>query len=147
MRLYRLGLLLFCSIGVLLCLSGAPSPGYKLVPDWPAPPRSAAGTPSAWNLIQVPGVDRDADLETLCDVAIRYLGHLEEMFPVPLHALIKGGDDDDDGVAAHFRDRDERPPRVATSWCSIAARTPSSNSIAPGSSCAPGETGCSARER
>src|SRR5438445_13651166 len=55
MRLYHLGLLLFCPIGVLLCQSGAPSPGYKLVPDWPAPPRSAPGTPSAWNLSQGPG--------------------------------------------------------------------------------------------
>ncbi len=33
---------------------------YKLAPDWPAPPRTAAGTPSAWNLIQVPGVAVDA---------------------------------------------------------------------------------------
>ncbi len=29
---------------------------YQRVADWPAPPRTAAGTPSAWNLIQVPGV-------------------------------------------------------------------------------------------
>lgn len=33
---------------------------YRLAADWPAPPRTAAGTPSAWNLIQVPGVAIDS---------------------------------------------------------------------------------------
>lgn len=33
---------------------------YQVVPDWPNAPRTAAGTPSAWNFIQVPGVAVDA---------------------------------------------------------------------------------------
>jgi sugar lactone lactonase YvrE len=33
---------------------------YTLAPEWPAPPRTAAGTASAWNLIQVPGVAVDS---------------------------------------------------------------------------------------
>lgn len=41
---------------LLLCAQG----NYKLVPDWPVPARTAAGTPTAWNLIQVPGVAVDA---------------------------------------------------------------------------------------
>ena len=59
-RLHRLGLLLLGSLSVLLCQTAAPSSGYKLVPDWPAPARTAAGTPSAWNLIQAPGVAVDS---------------------------------------------------------------------------------------
>ena len=29
---------------------------FILVPDWPLPVHTAAGTPTGWNLIQVPGV-------------------------------------------------------------------------------------------
>ncbi|MEO8127695.1 MAG: peptidyl-alpha-hydroxyglycine alpha-amidating lyase family protein [Bryobacteraceae bacterium] len=54
-----LRLLLSCLPGVLLCQPG--DLGYRLVPDWPTPARSAAGTPAGlWNLIQVPGVAVDA---------------------------------------------------------------------------------------
>src|SRR5579872_7037219 len=52
----RLSLLVICFSGSLLCQSG-----YRLVPDWPTPPRSAAGAPGAWNLIQVPGVAVEAN--------------------------------------------------------------------------------------
>jgi streptogramin lyase len=37
-----------------------PDSGYKLAPDWPNPPRNAAGSPGIWNLIQVPAVAVDA---------------------------------------------------------------------------------------
>lgn len=33
---------------------------YSLVKDWPLPARTAAGTPTTWNLIQVPGVAVDS---------------------------------------------------------------------------------------
>jgi len=33
---------------------------FSLVPDWPVPARTAAGTSTAWNLIQVPGVAVDS---------------------------------------------------------------------------------------
>lgn len=57
MQLYQLGLLLALAGPAVDSLFGQ---SYKLVPDWPAPPRTAAGTPSAWNLIQVPGVAVDS---------------------------------------------------------------------------------------
>jgi peptidylamidoglycolate lyase len=56
MRPYRVSLLAFCFLGILLCQDL----GYRLVPDWPTPPRTAAGTPTAWNLIQAPGVAIDS---------------------------------------------------------------------------------------
>ena len=57
MHLYRLSLLVICFLGVLLCQDL----GYKLVPDWPTPARTAAGTPAGpWNLIQAPSVAIDA---------------------------------------------------------------------------------------
>jgi NHL repeat len=57
MRIYRLSLLVSCFLGVLPCQDL----GYKLVPDWPTPARTAAGTPAGpWNLIQAPGVAIDA---------------------------------------------------------------------------------------
>ena len=53
MQLHRLSLLALGPVGALLGQ-------YRLVENWPAPPRTAAGTPSAWNLIQVPGVAVDS---------------------------------------------------------------------------------------
>jgi DNA-binding beta-propeller fold protein YncE len=50
----RLGLLVVCLSVSLL------GQEYRLVPDWPTPARSAAGTPAVWNLIQAPGVAVDA---------------------------------------------------------------------------------------
>lgn len=43
-------------VAAALCLTISAWAQYQLVPDWPNAPRSAAGTPSAWNFIQVPGV-------------------------------------------------------------------------------------------
>src|SRR5947209_11405887 len=61
MRLYRLSSLIFGLLGVALCQRpDATSVAYKLVPDWPADARTAAGTPGPWNLIQAPGVAVDA---------------------------------------------------------------------------------------
>jgi DNA-binding beta-propeller fold protein YncE len=56
--MHRLSLLAFCYLGVGLC---QPDLGYKLVPDWPTPARTAAGTPTVWNLIQAPGVAVEAN--------------------------------------------------------------------------------------
>ncbi len=44
---------------IALLLSSSAWAQYRLVPDWPNAPRSAAGTPSAWNFIQVPGIAVD----------------------------------------------------------------------------------------
>ena len=53
MRVCRLSLVVFYSLGVLPCQDL----GYKLVPDWPTQAQTAAGTPAGpWNLIQAPGV-------------------------------------------------------------------------------------------
>src|SRR3954454_1564349 len=52
--------ILFSFLTAALCQDGR-NPGYKLVPDWPAQARSAAGTPAGpWNLIQAPGVAVDS---------------------------------------------------------------------------------------
>lgn len=47
---------------VLLLLLSLPlfAEGYTLAPGWPLPARTAAGTPTPWNLIQTPGVAVDA---------------------------------------------------------------------------------------
>ena len=62
MRLFRLSVLVTGLLGVALCQpSNGPGFRYKLVPDWPAEARSAAGAPAGpWNLIQAPGVAVDA---------------------------------------------------------------------------------------
>src|SRR5689334_2642603 len=63
MRLHRLSLYVLCFSAVLVGQqkgSSARDPGYALVPDWPAAPLTAAGTPGPWNLIQVPGVAIDS---------------------------------------------------------------------------------------
>jgi len=68
MRLNHVGLLALSCFGVLLGQSGnaprlgdhAPTLGYKEVPDWPTLLTNAAGTPAAWNFIQVSGVAIDA---------------------------------------------------------------------------------------
>jgi DNA-binding beta-propeller fold protein YncE len=54
--MFALGIpsLLACQIGA------AEDLGYKLAPDWPTPARTTAGTPCAWNLIQVPGIAVDS---------------------------------------------------------------------------------------
>jgi DNA-binding beta-propeller fold protein YncE len=62
MRPYRLALLLMCYPGVVC---SQPAGNYRLVEDWPAPARTAAGTPSAWNLIQAPGVAVDSRAHVL----------------------------------------------------------------------------------
>jgi DNA-binding beta-propeller fold protein YncE len=56
--MHRLSLLAFCCLGVAFC---QPDLSYKLAPDWPTPARTAAGTPTAWNLIQAPGVAVEAN--------------------------------------------------------------------------------------
>jgi len=53
------------SIGASVLLLLLPLPlfaqgNYSLVPDWPLPARTAAGTSTPWNLIQVPGVAVDS---------------------------------------------------------------------------------------
>jgi sugar lactone lactonase YvrE len=53
------------SIGASVLLLLLPLPlfaqgDYSLVPDWPLPARTAAGTSTPWNLIQVPGVAVDS---------------------------------------------------------------------------------------
>ena len=58
-------LLRICCGAALLCMpefcqSDPPSLGYRFAPDWPTPALTAAGTPTAWNLIQVSGVAVDA---------------------------------------------------------------------------------------
>jgi DNA-binding beta-propeller fold protein YncE len=67
MRFNRVSLLAFCCFGVLLGQAGnaprlgdhAPILGYKEAPDWPTLLMNAAGTPAAWNFIQVSGVAID----------------------------------------------------------------------------------------
>lgn len=59
-RIDRLGLLLLALVGGLVRESAAQGTGYKLVQEWPSPARTAAGSPSAWNLIQAPGVAIDS---------------------------------------------------------------------------------------
>jgi hypothetical protein len=69
MHIDRLALLVFFGCGLLFSQQkGAPSPGsdapdlgYKLAPDWPNPPRNAAGSAGVWNLIQVSSVAVDAN--------------------------------------------------------------------------------------
>src|SRR5262245_55397826 len=41
-------------------LPAAAQSNYSLMPDWPLAARTAAGTPTPWNLIQVPGVAIDS---------------------------------------------------------------------------------------
>ena len=48
------------SILLLLPLPLFAQGNYSLVPDWPLPARTAAGTTTPWNLIQVPGVAVDS---------------------------------------------------------------------------------------
>src|SRR5213593_1720304 len=45
--------------------SDAPDPGYKLAAEWPSPPRNAAGSAGAWNLIQVSSVAIDSRAHVL----------------------------------------------------------------------------------
>src|SRR5205807_7351465 len=67
MRVCRISMLAFCSCGLAVGQPGnahklgvnAPALGYKEAPDWPAPATNAAGTPAAWNFIQVSGVAID----------------------------------------------------------------------------------------
>jgi len=69
MRIHYLALLAFGACGFLFSQPGsAPSPGsdapdlgYKLAPDWPNPPRNAAGSPGVWNMIQVASVAVGSD--------------------------------------------------------------------------------------
>src|SRR5262249_44804673 len=49
-----------CGLLGTLAAADLPDQGYKLVPDWPTPPRNAAGSPGAWNFIQVSGVAVDS---------------------------------------------------------------------------------------
>ncbi len=68
MRLRRVTLLALSCFTIALAQPGnaprlganAPTLGYKEVPDWPAPATNAAGSPAAWNFIQVSGVAIDA---------------------------------------------------------------------------------------
>jgi DNA-binding beta-propeller fold protein YncE len=68
MRLCRISLLAISFFGFAVGQQGnapklganAPTLGYKEAPDWPAPATNAAGTPAAWNFIQVSGVAIDA---------------------------------------------------------------------------------------
>jgi len=68
MHIHRLALLVSGVLGLLYSQQGsAPAPGfeapdlgYKLVPDWPNPPRNAAGSFGVWNLIQVASVAVDS---------------------------------------------------------------------------------------
>jgi 6-bladed beta-propeller protein len=68
MRLFRVSLLAFTSIGLSLGQqdnsarlgANAPSLGYQEVPEWPTRMMNAAGSPASWNFIQVSGVASDA---------------------------------------------------------------------------------------
>jgi len=68
MHIHRLALLVSSVLGLLYSQQGsAPAPGfeapdlgYKLLPDWPNPPRNAAGSFGVWNLIQVASVAVDS---------------------------------------------------------------------------------------
>ena len=62
MRRIRVSLLALGWLGAAWCQSGNPTPvlSYKEVPDWPVLLKSAAGTPAAWNFIQVSGIAIDA---------------------------------------------------------------------------------------
>ena len=68
MRFGHINLLGFGCIGIALCQqsnvprlgAGAPTLGYKEVPDWPIQMPNAAGTPAPWNFIQVSGVAVDS---------------------------------------------------------------------------------------
>lgn len=55
-----LGLFVLGAPGLLMGQPAIPGLSYKLVQDWPLPPRTAAGTPTVWNLIQAPGVAVDS---------------------------------------------------------------------------------------
>jgi DNA-binding beta-propeller fold protein YncE len=67
MSLCRVSLLVFTCLGCMLGQqakaptlgAGAPTLDYKQVPDWPILATNAAGTPAAWNFIQVSGVAVD----------------------------------------------------------------------------------------
>jgi DNA-binding beta-propeller fold protein YncE len=67
MRVLRLAIFILGVCGLLFSQqpkapnpgADAPDLGYKLVPDWPNPPRNAAGSAGAWNLIQVSSVAVD----------------------------------------------------------------------------------------
>jgi len=61
MHFIRLSLLAFGWLVAALCQPSGPAPvlGYREAPDWPTLLTNAAGTPAAWNFIQVSGIAID----------------------------------------------------------------------------------------